>query len=260
MALFIATFNNFKSTNCIGILHQIARAATHKQDNLTASGCSNGPILWKSFCQDHSRIKKPKKPLSTFFLYLKSVESELTNIHPGAARKDLVKIAATQWESITPSEKSKFEIEYAESKKEYHKKMDEYLQKMEDDPLYEPELESETSKTKKKSKKSDAVQLNKARLLAGAPKRPMSGYFIYMQEQRSKNGINAGFREGEAKSVTAQTKAYGLEWAKIDDADKMVYTQKFNENKALYRVHLDQWKARMVAEGRAEELKIDLKE
>ena len=60
--------------------------------------------------------------------------------------------------------------------------------------------------------------------------------------------------------MTAQTKAYGLEWAKIDDADKMVYTQKYKENQALYRVHLDQWKARMVAEGRAEELKIDLKE
>jgi len=263
MALVLATSSfNIKSLHCIGLLHQIARAATHKRENLTASasGCNKGLILWKSFCQDHSRFKKPKQPLSTFFMYIKSVESELLNNHPGAARKDLVKLAAIQWKSISPSEKSKFEIEYAESKKIYHKKMDEYLQMMEDNPEFKPEFESQPSKTKLKSKTSIAKELNKARLLAGAPKRPLSGFFIYLAEQRLKNVTSAGEGEGEGKRVTTETKAYGLEWAKIDDADKMVYTKIYKENRAVYRVQMDQWKVRMVEEGRAEELNIDLEE
>merc|ERR1719346_670002 len=70
-----------------------------------------------------------------------------------------------------------------------------------------------------------------------APKKPLSAYFLYSQEERLK--VKAEFPD---YSITEVAKELGRRWATIDPAIKQSYEQRYQESRRQYEQALQAYK------------------
>jgi hypothetical protein len=69
-----------------------------------------------------------------------------------------------------------------------------------------------------------------------APKRPLSGYFLFGKDQRAKD-------EGLAKmSVSEQGQVISERWKKLSDAERKVYKDKSKEERTTYDKEIEEYK------------------
>jgi len=253
---------------------------TRNERDMLKTTCCNRPNFFRSYCEYRSLVERPKKPLSSFFKYLQSVEDDLKIEFPDIKRKDLVKVAGERWNNIDPQEKAIYISEYKSSKRDYNLKMREYFERVEDDSgflKWKMELDRQyqhsdsesdikraardlsylekyhqvydESRADYEEKKKEFSQLKKARKRAGAPTRPVSAYTIFIKDYY-KNLINPG-------PLSVTSKAAALEWKSMDKARKMEYENRFQESLLIFQEQFTVWAERMVEEGRAEELGIE---
>ncbi|KAI4331049.1 hypothetical protein MLD38_029277 [Melastoma candidum] len=80
--------------------------------------------------------------------------------------------------------------------------------------------EEDTATSKKKADKKDS----------GAPKRPPSAYFVFLEDFRKTYKENFP----DNKSVSAVTKAGGEKWRSLSESEKAPYAEKASKKKAEY--------------------------
>merc|ERR1712037_786950 len=73
--------------------------------------------------------------------------------------------------------------------------------------------------------------------IVGQPKRPMSAYFLWMNEE----GRNAAKKALPGASIGDISKHCGVAWKTIDEADKKKYEKKQAELKKKYDVEYPLW-------------------
>ncbi|KAH9793152.1 High mobility group B protein 3 [Citrus sinensis] len=80
---------------------------------------------------------------------------------------------------------------------------------------------------------------------SNAPKRPLSAYFIFMEDFRK------SFKESfpDNKSVAAMGKAGGEKWKSMSEAEKAPYVQKALNKKAEYELALEAYKKQLNGNG-----------
>lgn len=107
---------------------------------------------------------KPKRPQSSYMLWLADKRETFKEENPGASITDITKIAGEQWKKITESEKKKYEGHAAVAKEKYLVEMEAYKKKLEEEgpPPSPKETKSKKKKTSPKAKKA-------------APKSPAKG-------------------------------------------------------------------------------------
>merc|ERR1711937_185637 len=71
----------------------------------------------------------------------------------------------------------------------------------------------------------------------GMPKRPMSAYFLWMNEE----GRATAQKENEGASVAEISKACGVAWKNIDESKKKKYEKKQAELKKKYDIEMPLW-------------------
>ena len=101
----------------------------------------------------------PKKPLSAYFLFSQDERLKVKAEYPDYSITEVAKELGRRWASIDPAVKSQYEQRYQESRKQYEQAMTAY---------------------KPQKKKKDP----------NAPKQPLSAYFIFSSEERSKVSIS----------------------------------------------------------------------
>eukprot|EP00736_Rhodelphis_marinus_P003727 Rmarinus@m.4239 len=146
---------------------------------------------------------RPKKPMTAYFCFLHHFREAYKRDNPEKkAVKDTTKVAGEKWKEMTDEEKAPYVEKAKQLRAEYE------VQKAE----YEKELE----KTRK-------------------PKKPLTGYFLFMADFRKQYKDE----HPEEKGVQKLTQAAGMKWKNMTEEEKLPYNEKaqilreeFNRKKA----------------------------
>ncbi|AFN83216.1 high mobility group protein [Encephalitozoon romaleae SJ-2008] len=87
-----------------------------------------------------------------------------------------------------------------------------------------------------KNKKPRSKAMVKRRKDPNAPKKPMSGYFIFGQEQRKKN------EELSKLPVAEQGRSISEMWKKLTDEEREEYNKISNKERELYQAKVEEYK------------------
>jgi len=149
---------------------------------------------------------KPKAPLSSYMRFVNEKRAQIKEDNPGSGIGDIAKIAGAMWKELTADEKGVYE-------KAYKKERESYLVKMED---YVPPAGMKRSKSKVKD--------------PNAPKKPMTPYFAWMNENRKRiKEANPTAGLGEISKIA------GAEWKDVDEDEKKEYAEKYQEEMVEYK-------------------------
>lgn len=142
---------------------------------------------------------KPKRSTSAYFYYLAFCREEAKKVGKSISRiAEFTKEASAQWREMT--DKSKFDEQAANDKKRYDREMSVYTG-------------GKSSRTKDPN----------------APKKPMTGYFLFLQDFRERH------RE-EGIPNKDLLKMAGEEWRELDDSQKMPYEKRSQEGQKKYEI------------------------
>ena len=127
----------------------------------------DGP--WKIAAQKLSENPNlPKRPMSAFFAYSKSMRSEVKQKNPSLSNTELSKLLAMMWKDEDQEEKQKYLDEELQLREEYKRRISEWRVKEEFDKGFERETREEialrTLQSQKQQELSDGVVNSALRL------------------------------------------------------------------------------------------------
>ena len=140
----------------------------------------------------------PKKPLSAYFLFSQEERLKVKAEFPDYSITEVAKELGRRWAQIDPAIKQSYEQRYQESRRQYEQALQAY-------------------KPQKKIKGPNA------------PKRPLSAYFLFAQEERLK--VKA---KHPNYSICEIAKELGQRWADMNPEVKQHYQQKDEEDRQNY--------------------------
>jgi len=149
---------------------------------------------------------KPKAPLSSYMRFVNEKRASIKEEHPGAGIGEIAKVAGAMWKELDEDEKKVYENAYKKERVTYMKKMEDY------------EPPAGTKRTKKQAKDPNA------------PKKPMTPYFAWMNENRKRikeENPDAGL--GEVSKIA------GAEWREVEDSVKEEYQEKYQQAQVIYK-------------------------
>ncbi|XP_023342437.1 high mobility group B protein 6 isoform X2 [Eurytemora carolleeae] len=175
----------------------------------------------------------PKKPLSSYMLWSMDertkVIAELGNISVTTVAREL----GQRWKNINPEIKTRYEQLAKEEKEKFVNSMKDY------NPTQEFLNKVELAKKKTELKKiKDLKKINKIKKVKdpSAPKRPMSGYFLWTQDNRANIIAELG-----NVSVPVLAKELGKRWGMLDEETKKDYEAKGIVEKEKYMMAMQNY-------------------
>jgi len=173
----------------------------------------------------------PKRPLSAYFTWLGENRAQVKQDNPSMPHKEVTSKLGQMWnaldEAVKNEYKSNAQKKMAIWKREFeeYKKTDEYAAEFQ-------AQKQESSATKKKGKKKKPPKD------PHAPKRPSTGFFIFVSEKRQE--VKDSLPPEEQKKVTIITKKCGEMWKACSPEEQAKYKDRSNKAK-------EKWKEDMAA-------------
>jgi hypothetical protein len=151
----------------------------------------------------------PKRPKTTYFLFLEKLRPDFAKQNPDLKPAQIIKHLATMFNEISPAEKKKLQDEYEKNKVVYQQQMKQFA------ALHpRSEVGIRFLKTQRKN------DVNR-------PKRPLSGFFRFSQEQRPT--IPAG------TSATDTARMLGEMWRSLGPAKQARYNEAYRSELPSYK-------------------------
>lgn len=160
---------------------------------------------------------KPKQPLSGYMRFVGDIRAELKEENPGASITDIARLAGERWRSTDESEKEKYKIAYNKDKVKYDALMKNYVP---------PKGSAAAGKKRKKDKDPNA------------PKKPLTAYFAWMNENRSRIK-----EENEGATIGEVAKIAGEEWRGLDSGSKSKYEKAYRAAMEIYKDEMADYSA-----------------
>ena len=170
-------------------------------------------------------LTKPKRAQTAFFLYMGEARDTIKSENPDMAAKEIASEAGRRWKAMSDSEKQGFQDQHEEAKEEYKKAMEEFEANKGSD--YESD-EKPAKRKRGKKKERDA----------NMPKRPMSGFFLFMNDARPT--IKAENPDMAVKEIAAEA---GRRWGTMSDSEKQPFTEQYEEAKEEYKKAMEEYEA-----------------
>jgi len=173
----------------------------------------------------------PKRPLSAYFTWLGENRAKVKQENPSMPHKEVTSKLGQMWnaldEAVKNEYKSNAQKKMAVWKREFeeYKKTDEYAE-------FQAQKQAESSATKKKGKKKKPPKD------PNAPKRPSTGFFIFVSEKRQE--VKDSLPPEDQKKVTIITKKCGEMWKACSPEEQAKYKDRSNKLK-------EKWKEDMAA-------------
>lgn len=155
-------------------------------------------------------------------LWAADSREDLVAEHPESSITEIASKLGKLWKKVSDSEKAQYTSQAATLKAAYAKKMEKY-KKSSHYAKHQKAVAEFKEKEKKKPFRKDK----------NAPKRPMSGYMVFVNAVR--NDVVA---ENPDMSVTDVLKEIGVMWGDLGESEKKKYTQKAVGLKAKYEKEL----------------------
>lgn len=160
---------------------------------------------------------KPKQPLSGYMRFVADIRGQLKEDNPGASITDIARLAGEKWRETDDSEKSKYKAAYEKDKKKYDVLMKSYVP---------PKGTAGAGKKRKKDKDPNA------------PKKPLTAYFAWMNENRQRiKDENSGATIGEVAKIA------GEEWRALDAGTKSKFEKAYKAAMEDYKEEMANYSA-----------------
>jgi len=160
----------------------------------------------------------PKRPLSAYMLWAAEARVDVAESHPNYSITEIASKLGKMWKKVTAADKAEYVSQADTLKATYYKKMEKYKNSS-SYKKHKEALAEFKAKEKRKPFKKDP----------NAPKRPMSGYMIFVSEVRddvvSKN---------PDMGVTDVLKEVGSMWRDLSDSAQDSYKSKADKLKVKY--------------------------
>uniref|UniRef100_H2ZMN2 HMG box domain-containing protein n=1 Tax=Ciona savignyi TaxID=51511 RepID=H2ZMN2_CIOSA len=189
-----------------------------------------------AFCAYSTRAR-PKRPLTSFFLFLGEKRKEPR--YSGLRVYQVAKVAAEEWNQMNQEEKQPYIDQMKSSFSNYHDRYQEYRNQLTDVQVHDlsvERMEKRTERAKKQEKKMK-VQL-------GAPKRARSAYSFYLISKMK----SVPLREG--KSFGLVVKQWAQEWNEMTAQQKEVYQTMAAEDKLRHNHEMHEFIGRLQEVGK----------
>merc|ERR1712179_225585 len=147
----------------------------------------------------------PKKPLSAYFLFSQEERLKVKEENPEFSIIDVAKETGRRWATVDPLLKATYEKKYQEAKELYDIEMGPYKTQKKKDPK--------------------------------APKQPMSAYFIFSAEQRSKVKD-----ENPSLSFTEIARELGRRWGDLIPSEKQKYQARADQERVKYENDMNSYR------------------
>lgn len=150
---------------------------------------------------------KPKAPLSSYMRFVNEKRADIKADNPGAGIGEVAKIAGKMWKELDEDEKKVYEKAYQKERKVYLEKMEDYVAP----PGCKP-VKSKPTKD------------------PNAPKKPLTAYFAWMNENRARikeENPDAGL--GEISKIA------GREWKDVDEDERAELDANYKKGMEEYK-------------------------
>lgn len=161
--------------------------------------------------------------------------------NPDAKNSELIKKIAEIWRELPESEKKVYEDAYKADWQAYKEELNRIQEQL--TPSQKVSLEKEMMQKRLKKK---SLLKKRELILLGKPKRPRSAYNIFISEcfQEAKNG-----------SLQVRLETIHDSWKRLSNAEKQVYIQLAEDDKARYYSEIKSWEEQMIEVGREDLLR-----
>jgi len=160
----------------------------------------------------------PKRPLSAYMLWAAEARGDVAESHPDYSITEIASKLGKMWKKVSAADKADYVGQSDTLKAAYYKKMEKY-KKSSSYKEHQEALAEFKAKEKRKPFKKDP----------NAPKRPMSGYMIFVSEVR-----DSVVSKNPDMGVTDVLKEVGSMWRDLDDSEQARYKSKADKLKVKY--------------------------
>lgn len=178
-------------------------------------------------------VEEPKKPPSGYWLWLAENREGISKSASSTKGSVVAKLAGEKWAALPDEEKKPYLAKAEQAKADYVKAMDAFKASG-GEPGARRREKAEAKKgraTKKARKAADEA--------SGKPKKAMSAYFLWLNENREQNVKEAG-----TSNLGAVAKLAGEKWKGMSADQRKVYEDKAAKLKAEYEKEMAAWKAK----------------
>eukprot|EP00613_Pedinella_sp_CCMP2098_P071977 CAMPEP_0171913252 /NCGR_PEP_ID=MMETSP0993-20121228/11615_1 /TAXON_ID=483369 /ORGANISM="non described non described, Strain CCMP2098" /LENGTH=754 /DNA_ID=CAMNT_0012547207 /DNA_START=29 /DNA_END=2293 /DNA_ORIENTATION=- len=203
-----------------------------------APKAASSPVKKKKAKKDPNA---PKQAKSSYMFFAEAERETIKAENPEATFGELGKLTGAKWKTLSEEDKTSYNAQAAVAKDEYKVAMAAYVPP--EPASGDDEAEEPAAGAKKKRKV-------KAKKDPNAPKKPLTGYFIFMATARE--GVKA---ENPEASVGELGKLMGAKWKALSDEEKAPFNEKSEAAKEEYKVALAAYQAKASggADAEAEE-------
>lgn len=178
----------------------------------------------------------PKKPSTSYFLYMADVREKAKAENPEASTTQLSIMLGQRWRELPAEEKKVYEQRAAKDKERY-KKEDAIWRR--DHPEEVAQVEAEKAGKRKDKKKRGQRE-------EGAPKRALTAYIFFTNKHREETK-----KANPEASITDLSKLMGAKWKSLTDAEKEPYQKMAEKDKVRYKKEKATWDAEQIEAKRA---------
>jgi len=176
-------------------------------------------------------IQEPSRPQNAYWIWLSENRPALTKEAGNGSAGVVGRLAGDRWKSMTSKQKLPYEKKAEEKKAAYEKAMEEFK------AAGGVPGKRRQEKAEAKKARLDKKARKEARKNSDKPKKPASGYWLWLCENRA-----ALTKEVGQGKVTMVSKLGGERWRALSAAAKAPFEKKAAELKAEYDKAMAEWK------------------
>ncbi|KAM7169744.1 transcription factor A, mitochondrial isoform 3-T3 [Macrochelys suwanniensis] len=171
--------------------------------------CSTTYSVEKWFSKQISSDNPPKRPLTAYFRFVKDQQPLFRKQNPDVSILEIAKKIAYAWKELPVSEKQTYEAAAKVERQAYKEELAIYKAQL--SPAQIVALKEERRQKRAKRK---AMRKKRELTVLGKPKRPRTGFNIFMSEH---------FQEAKGISVQAKMKNLFEEWQDLSSSQKQCH-------------------------------------
>merc|ERR1719228_2529505 len=169
---------------------------------------------------------------------------------PSLSVPEVLKVLGEMWRRVNPTEKEKYEARARLRRKQFDGAMDKWKAETSEEERKALDVAKREEKLKKEKAENLAKQKREKKLLLeelGQPKKPLTTFFLYMQEQKAlKNRTATGAAMKQKDFISSCVEKY----KKLTPAETQILKTRYEANKKSYEAAIEIWNKKMTQDGK----------
>ncbi|XP_031848433.2 mitochondrial transcription factor A [Nomia melanderi] len=179
---------------------------------------------------------KPKKPLSSFLLYVRHIRPALIKSNPNIKVTEVVKEASKKWAEMEPTYKLNFSKQYDTNYKIYLEELKRYV-----DSITEEQKSLMFEQKSKRKDRSATLEIKRKIEIYKKPKKPRNAFLIYMDKNKKERGSDINVKDWISE--------LSKKWKNMSHAEKEQYRVEGTKLMEQYKKDLVAWEKEMISLG-----------